>query len=95
MALSEEMDRAEASTAGQLLRKKGLEHEAVYLQRLSRPAQALARPPRPLDVSAVLSPYAASGRNTSAGRCGRKQGALCPRQLAQRHGFFTAQPFGK
>ena len=33
-ALSEDMDKAEASTTGQLLQKKGLEHEAAYLQQL-------------------------------------------------------------
>jgi len=33
-ALSEDMDKAEASTIGQLLQKKGLEHEAAYLRKL-------------------------------------------------------------
>jgi len=33
-ALNEDMDKAEASTASQLLQKKGLEHEAAYLQQL-------------------------------------------------------------
>ena len=33
-ALSEDMDKAEASTTGQLLQQKGLEHEAAYLQQL-------------------------------------------------------------
>ena len=33
-ALSEDMDKAEASTTVQLLQKKGLEHESAYLQQL-------------------------------------------------------------
>ncbi len=33
-ALSEDMDKAEASTTDQLLQKKGLEYEAAYLQQL-------------------------------------------------------------
>ena len=31
-ALSEAMEKAEASTTGQLLQRKGLEHEAAYLE---------------------------------------------------------------
>lgn len=33
-SLSEDMDKAKVRTTGQLLQKKGLEHEAAYLQKL-------------------------------------------------------------
>ena len=45
-ALSEDMDKTEASAMGQLLRKKGLEHEAAYLQRLKDEGKTIVEIPK-------------------------------------------------
>lgn len=45
-ALSEDMDKAEPSTTGQLLQKKGLEHEAAYLQRLKDEGKTVVEIPK-------------------------------------------------
>ena len=45
-ALSETMDKAEASTTGQLLQQKGLEHEAAYLQQLKDEGKSVIEIPK-------------------------------------------------
>ncbi len=45
-ALSEDLDRTEASTVGQLLQKKGWEHEAAYLQRLKDEGKTVVEIPK-------------------------------------------------
>jgi uncharacterized protein len=45
-ALSEDMDKAEASTTGQLLQQKGLEHEAAYLQQLKDEGKSVVEIPK-------------------------------------------------
>ena len=45
-ALSESMDKAEASTTGQLLQQKGLEHEAAYLQQLKDEGKSVVEIPK-------------------------------------------------
>ena len=45
-ALSEEMDKAEASATGQLLQRKGLEHEAAYLQQLKDEGKTVVEIPK-------------------------------------------------
>jgi uncharacterized protein len=45
-ALSEDMDKAEASTTGQLLQNKGLEHEATYLQQLKDEGKTVVEIPK-------------------------------------------------
>ena len=44
--LSEDMDKAEASEIGQLLQKKGLEHEAAYLQQLKDEGKTVVEIPK-------------------------------------------------
>ena len=45
-ALSESMDKAEASTTAQLLQQKGLEHEAAYLQQLKDEGKSVIEIPK-------------------------------------------------
>ena len=45
-ALSEDMDKAEASTTGQWLQQKGLEHEAAYLQQLKGEGKSVVEIPK-------------------------------------------------
>ncbi len=45
-ALSEDMDKAQDSAIGQLLQKKGLEHEAAYLQQLKAENKTVVEIPR-------------------------------------------------
>jgi uncharacterized protein len=45
-ALSESMDKAEASTTVQLLQQKGLEHEAAYLQQLKDEGKSVVEIPK-------------------------------------------------
>ncbi|OED38001.1 nuclease [PVC group bacterium (ex Bugula neritina AB1)] len=50
-ALSEDMDRSEISTTGQLLQKKGLEHEAAYLEELKSEGKTVVEIPKDRDLS--------------------------------------------
>jgi len=45
-ALSENMEKAEASTTGQLQQQKGLEHEAAYLQQLKDECKSVVEIPK-------------------------------------------------
>ena len=48
--LNEDMEKAEASTTGQLLQKKGLEHEATYLQQLKDEGKSVIEIPKDLNL---------------------------------------------
>ena len=54
-ALSEDMDKAEASTTGQLLQQKGLEHEAAYLQLFKDEGKSVVEIPKGRNLQAERS----------------------------------------
>ena len=69
-ALSEDMDKAEASTTGQLLQQKGLEHEAAYLQQLKDEGKSVVEIPK--DPTRWRLNITARRLNTCPGLCARR-----------------------